>query len=154
MANGKLTARQNSTGEIVFIMNKIICQFVFSFNPFSQKWIYSAMLFCLSGWLYWTYNMNDPFYNKKASKFFRIATSYYFWTNFMLMVSQILSPIGFTGGLVIWISGLPFIWAVIFYEHKSNIEQVFSSNLKFKSGRELESHLVYVLQLVQNQNED
>lgn len=112
------------------------------------------MLFCLSGWLYWTYNMNDPFYNKKASKFFRIVSSYYFWTNFMLMVSQLLSPLGFNGGLVIWISGLPFIGAIITFEHKSNIDQLFSSNLKFKSGRELESHLVYVLQLVQNQDED
>ena len=69
----------------------------------------------------------------------------------MLMVSQLLKPVGFNGGLAIWISGLPFIGVVIIFEHKSNIDQLFSSNLKFKSGRELESHLVYVLQLVQQQ---
>lgn len=113
MASKKLTARQNSTGEVVFIMNKIICQLIFSFNPFRDQWVYSAILFGLSGWLYWTYNMSDPFYNKKVSKFFRIVSSYYFWTNFMLLVSQLLSPIGFNGGLVIWISGLPFIGIII-----------------------------------------
>lgn len=57
--------------------------------------------------------MSDPFYNKKVSKFFRIVSSYYFWTNFMLLVSQLLSPLGFNGGLVIWISGLPFIGIII-----------------------------------------
>lgn len=57
--------------------------------------------------------MKDPFYNKKASKFFRIVSSYYFWTNTMLLVSQLLGPLGFNGGLVIWISGLPFIGIII-----------------------------------------
>lgn len=154
MVSKKLTARQNSTGEVVFIMNKIICQLIFSFTPFKDKWVYSVMLFGLSGWLYWIYNMNDPFYNKKASKFFRIVSSYYFWTNFMLLVSQLLSPVGFNGGLVIWISGLPFIGIIIGFEHKSNIDQLFSFNLKFKSGEQLEGHLRYVLQLLENQKED
>jgi hypothetical protein len=34
MASNKITARQNSTGEVIFIMNKIICQLIFSFTPF------------------------------------------------------------------------------------------------------------------------
>lgn len=135
-------------------MNKIICQMIFSFYPFKDKWVYSVLLFCLSGWLYWTYNMSDPFYNKKVSKFFRIVSSYYFWTNFMLLVSQLLGPLGFNGGLVIWISGLPFIGIIIGFQHKSNIDQLFSFNLKFKSGQQLEGHLRYVLQLLQNQEQD
>ena len=35
MTTKKLTARQNSNGEVVFIINKIVLQFIFSFNPFS-----------------------------------------------------------------------------------------------------------------------
>lgn len=31
----------------------------------------------------------------------------------MLLVSQLLGPLGFNGGLVIWISGLPFIGIII-----------------------------------------
>jgi hypothetical protein len=138
----------------VFIMNKIICQLVFSFTPFSENWVYALMLFILSGWLYWTYNMNDPFYNKKVSKFFRLMSSYYFWTNFMLLASQVLSLTGFNGGLVIWLSGLPFIGVIIIFDQKSNINKLFSSNLKFKSGEELDTHLTYVLQLLQNRDSD
>lgn len=135
-------------------MNKIICQLVFSFTPFSENWVYALMLFILSGWLYWTYNMNDPFYNKKVSKFFRLMSSYYFWTNFMLLASQVLSLTGFNGGLVIWLSGLPFIGVIIIFDQKSNINKLFSSNLKFKSGEELDTHLTYVLQLLQNRDSD
>ena len=135
-------------------MNKIICQLVFSFTPFKEDWVYALMLFFLSGWLYWTYNMNDPFYNKKVSKFFRLMSSYYFWTNFMLLGSQILKLTGFNGGLVIWMSGLPFIGVIIIFERKSNINELFSSNLKFKSGEQLDSHLAFVLQLLENKLTD
>ena len=98
--------------------------------------------------------MNDPFYNKKVSKFFRLMSSYYFWTNFMLLASQVLSLTGFNGGLVIWLSGLPFIGVIIIFDQKSNINKLFSSNLKFKSGEELDTHLTYVLQLLQNRDSD
>lgn len=52
----------------------------------------------------------------------------------MLLASQLLNSSGYNGGLVIWISGLPFIGIIIGFEHKSNIDQLFSFNLKFKSG--------------------
>ena len=92
------------------------------------------MLFVLSAWLYWTYNINDPYYDKKASKFFRIFSTYYFWTNCMLLVSQILYASGFEGGLIIWLSGALFIALIIVFEKKSNIDKLFTSNLKFRSG--------------------
>jgi len=72
----------------------------------------------------------------------------------MLFVSQILLNFGFQGGLVIWMCGLPFIGISILFERKSNIDKLFSSNLKFRSGEELESHLQYVLQLIHNRDKD
>jgi len=36
--------------------------------------------------------------------------------------------------MVIWFCGLPFIGLNIAYENKSNIDNLFSSNLKFKTG--------------------
>jgi hypothetical protein len=111
-----------------------MCQFVFSFNPFSGTEIYCAMLFILSGWQFWCYNIRQPFYNKKVSKLFRVISTYYFWTNLMLMVSQVLLNYGFDGGLIIWIGGLPFFGIIIFFESKSDIDKLFSSNLKFRSG--------------------
>ena len=134
MTTNRLTARQNSTGEVVFIINKIICQFIFSFSPFEGSLPYTLMLFVLSGWLYSTYNITQPYYNKKASKFFRILSTYYFWTNLMLIISEILRPIGFKDGLVIWTCGIIFIGISIVFERKSNIDTLFSSSLKFKSG--------------------
>lgn len=134
MTTNRLTARKDSSGQVIFIVNKMVCQFVFSFTPFDNTWIYVIMLFGLSGWLYTSYNVQQPFYNKSASKFFRICSSYYFWTNFMLMVSQILVGFGFQGGLIVWMCGLPFIGLCIIFERKSNIDKLFSSNLKFRSG--------------------
>lgn len=154
MSTNKLQARQNSTAQVVFIVNKIICQFVFNFTPFNGTEVYTVMLFLLSGWLYWAYNIQDPYYDKKVSKFFRICSSYYFWTNLMLMVSQVLYGFNFNGGLVAWLGGLPFIGIIIIFEKKSNIDKLFSSDLKFRSGEDLELHLKYVLQLVQTQNTD
>lgn len=81
-------------------------------------------------------------------------SSYYFWTNFMLLMSQVLKATGFNGGLVIWLSGLPFIGIIIIFERKSNIDKLFSSNLKFKSGEELDGHLTYVLQLLETKDVD
>ena len=134
MTTNRLTARQNSTGQVIFIVNKMFCQFFFSFTPFSQTWIYCVMLFVLSGWLYVKYNFYEPYYNKSASKFFRIISTYYFWTNLMLMISQLLLGFDFQGCLVIWICGLPFIGISIVFQKKSNINKLFSSNLKFRSG--------------------
>jgi hypothetical protein len=72
----------------------------------------------------------------------------------MLLASQVLLDYGFEGGLVVWMCGLPFIGISILFERKSNIEKLFSSNLKFRSGEELEAHLQYVLQLIHNRDKD
>jgi hypothetical protein len=115
-------------------MNKIVCQFIFSFTPFSDTWIYCVMLFGFSFWQFWCYMVNEPYYNKKATKFFKIVSAYYFWTTLMLMISQILAIWNFNGGLVIWLGGLPFLFIIILFERKSNIGKLFASNLKFRNG--------------------
>lgn len=70
------------------------------------------------------------------------------------MVSQILQLYDFNGGLVIWLGGLPFLFIIILFQRKSNIGKLFSSNLKFRNGDELENHITYVLQLIENQKKD
>ena len=72
----------------------------------------------------------------------------------MLFVGQILGPYGFDGALVIWMSGLPFFALIIYFETPSDINTLFVSNLKFKSGEQLEAHVGYVLQLVGSQATD
>lgn len=52
----------------------------------------------------------------------------------MLLASQLLGSVGFQDGLVIWVCGIIFIGITIVFERKSNIDTLFSSSLKFKSG--------------------
>jgi len=87
-------------------------------------------------WLFYFYHFHQPYYNREVGKLYRIFSAYYFWTVTMLTISQvaILLSFNFEGSMVIWFCGLPFIGMNIGYENKSNIDNLFSSNLKFKSG--------------------
>ena len=60
----------------------------------------------MSFWLFYVYNIEDPYYNAKIGLFFKIITTYYFWTNVMLLVSLILFGTSFAGGLVAWLTGI------------------------------------------------
>jgi hypothetical protein len=66
MTTNRLRARQNSEGEVIYILNKLVFQFIFSFTPFNNTWIYCLLLFILSGWLWTKYNIDSPYYNKSA----------------------------------------------------------------------------------------
>lgn len=55
----------------------------------------------------------------------------------MLLVSQLLKSTGFDGALIIWLGGLPFLAVIILFESTSDVDKLFSSNLKFKTGEEL-----------------
>lgn len=90
MTAGKLTARQNSNGEVVFILNKIILLFLFIFIPVGGTLFYVATMLVLSFWQFWCYSIKKPYYSKTATKFFKICSTYYFWTTFMLFVGQVL----------------------------------------------------------------
>jgi hypothetical protein len=154
MTTKRLSARQNSNAEVVFIGNKIVLQFFFSFKPFSGSTCYVIIIFLFSFWQFWCYSIKQPYYSKTASKFFKICSTYYFWTSLMLFVGQILQGYGFNGALIIWVSGLPFFAVIIYFENTSDINTLFASNLKFKTGDQLDAHLSYVLQLVGSQAED
>lgn len=134
MTTKKLTARQNSNGEVVFIINKIVLQFFFSFSPFNSSAFYVVIIFLLSFWQFWFYTVKKPYYSKLATKFFKICSTYYFWTAFMLMMGQLLKNYDFNGALLIWIAGLPFFAIIIYFDGTIKGESLHSNNLKFKTG--------------------
>ena len=72
----------------------------------------------------------------------------------MLFVGQVLGGYGFDGALVIWMSGLPFFALIIYFDDTADLPALFASNLKFKSGEQLEAHISYVLQLVATHSTD
>jgi hypothetical protein len=154
MTSKKLTARQNSNAEVVFIINKIVLQFFFSFSPFQGSAFYVTIVFLLAFWQFWCYTVRKPYYSTVATKFFQICSTYYFWTAFMLMAGQVLQLYGFDGALIIWISGLPFFAIIIYFDQTIKEDTLHSNNLKFKTGEELEDHISVVLELICNQKED
>lgn len=90
MTSSSILARKSSRGEVIFIINKVVCQFFFAFTPFDQTWIYIALMFFPALWLFCYYQFSNPFYNKKVGKLYRIFSSYFFWTVLMLSFSQVL----------------------------------------------------------------
>jgi len=72
----------------------------------------------------------------------------------MLFIGQLLANYNFDGALVIWVSGLPFFAIIIYFESTSDINTLFATNLKFKTGEQLDSHIAYVLQLIGSQGDD
>ncbi|EGR30164.1 PAS domain S-box family protein [Ichthyophthirius multifiliis] len=154
MTSANRTSRQDSKGEVVFIINKVVCQFIFSFVPEGNDWLLVILLFVLSFSLHWVYNMEDPYYDKEVGKFYKIVTTYYLWTNFMLLISQVLFSTSFNGGLIIWVLGLPFISFIMLTSKKSRIDTLIRSQMKFKNGEQVQGHLRYVLSLIQDQKTD
>jgi hypothetical protein len=66
MNSGNRTARQDSMGEVAFIMNKVICQVLFSFLSSSEAWILVLTTFGLSVWLFIVYNFAEPYYDNEV----------------------------------------------------------------------------------------
>ena len=77
--------------------------------------------------MFWAYNFEEPYYDKEVGKFFNIITTYYMWTNTMLLISRIFYSTSFNGGLIVWVLGLPFIAMIMVLEKKSRIDTLIRS---------------------------
>lgn len=154
MNSGDRTAREDSTGEVAFIINKVACQVMFSFLGSGDSWILIIVTFVLSLWLWKVYNIDDPYYDNEVGNFYNIITTYYLWTNFCLLISKLLEQTDFNGGLIMWIIGLPFLVMIMLSTKKSRIDTLLRSQVKFRSGEQIQGHLRYVLLLMKNQDND
>jgi hypothetical protein len=70
MAGGNRSARSDSRGEVVFILNKVACQSFFSFMPEGFEWLLVILVFILSFALWWQYNVEDPYYDEEVGLFY------------------------------------------------------------------------------------
>lgn len=118
----------------MFIINKIILQFIFTFDPFNSSAYFVIIMFSLSIWQFWCYAIKKPYYSVVATKFYKICSTYYFWTNFMLFIGLVFKSFDFDGALIIWISGLPFFGIIIYFENSTDINIILQNNLNIKSG--------------------
>lgn len=127
MNSGDRTARQDSSCEVAFIMNKVTCQVLYSFLGPESSWILVLTTFTLSVWLYKKYNIDDPYYDWEVGLFYNVASTYYLWTNSWLLISQVLYNTTFSGSIIAWILGLPFLVAIMVSMKKSKIETLVRS---------------------------
>ena len=148
------TARSDPRADVCFIGNKIVLQVSFAFLPESYQWPMVIMIFVGGLCIFYFYQYEDPYYNETVSKMFKILSAYYLWTSTLLFISKSLQTTSFTGGLVCWIVGLPFIIVIMLSTSKGNIKTLTKSQIKFETPDELIDHLRYVLQLVEKQKDN
>ena len=152
MLTEDMTARQHSRGDVFFTVNKIILQLSFAF--FTDQWMLVLALVIPSLILWYTYNIGEPYYNKHCTAFFRVMTTYYLWTNAMVGVSKLLENSTFTGGLITWLIGLPFIGAIMLTSSRSKTSSLVQTTSRFKTSEDLLEHLRFVLQLIDTYKSD
>jgi len=152
MLTEDLTARQHSRGDVFFTVNKIILQLSFAF--FTDQWMLVIALVVPAIVLWYTYNIGEPYYNKHCTVFFRVMTTYYLWTNVMVGISKLLENSTFTGGLITWLIGLPFIGAIMLTSSRSKASSLVQTTSRFKTSEDLLEHLRFVLQLIDTYKTD
>ena len=100
---------------------------MFGFLGEDESWILVIVTFVLSVWLFYCYNFEDPYYDDEVGLFYNVITTYYLWTNLMLLISRTFYDTSFNGGLIAWIIGLPFIVTIMISTKKSRIDTLISS---------------------------
>ncbi|CAD8148074.1 unnamed protein product [Paramecium pentaurelia] len=154
MTSGNRTARQDSNGEVAFIINKVTCQVLYCFLGKNESWILVLTTFTLSAWLFKEYNFADPIYDFEVGRFYSIISSYYFWANVMLVICKVQESAEFSGGLIAWVIGLPFIVSIMLTTKKSKVDTLVRAQNKFSSGEDVWIHIRYVLQLISQADSD
>lgn len=88
----------------------------------NESWILIITTFLLSAWLFKEYNFEDPIYDFEVGRFYSIISCYYFWANVMLVICKVEENNNFSGGLIAWVIGLPFIATIMLSAKKSKID--------------------------------
>ncbi|KAL4493019.1 hypothetical protein ABPG72_020798 [Tetrahymena utriculariae] len=150
MTVGDRKARQDSRGETTLIANKIIGTLILTFFPLGDSSYYWWIILCIfipSIPLWWAYNIEDPYYDPYVARFYQIITTYYLWTNINLFLCQLFGS-SYTGGLISWGIGLPFIILIMIYSNRNRINTLIKNQIKFTSGEQIQAHIKQVLQLI------
>lgn len=152
MNSPTIVARSNSRAEVCFIINKIVLQIWVMI--FDDQWILVVTFFAGSAALLYYYVYDDAYYNKMVAQFYKILSSIYFWSCFMLIVLKVLESQQYKGGPVIWAFGIPFVALLALGFSRNTLKRLTKNQIKFESAQELIDHLRFVLLLVENHRRD
>lgn len=132
-----------------FIVNKIALQIFFSF--FSEEWLLIIITFLGACVITYYYIYDDPFYNKIVGNLFKIMSALYLWTCIVLLMLKILSAFDFQGGIILWISPMPFIVFISISFSKHSLKTLLQSQVKFETAQQLCDHLSFITLLIEQQ---
>ena len=168
-------AKINSKCEVFQIFTKISLVFIFTFIPNYQNgviisspvsvWIVILILNILSCTQFFNFYLIEPYFNRITQNFFNIINGIYMWTNFVLLISNILQNINFSnqstanqfgGSIYILLSGIPLIILILtFSKNSDDYIEVLSQNInKFQKGEEIERQMRYFLRLILRKGKD
>ena len=145
-------ARSNSRGEVTFIMNKIVLQLAFTF--FTWDWALVLIVFAGAIILAYYNIIDDPYYNRFTGGFYKVLSLVYLWSALVITILKIIESFSFSGGLIIWILGFPFLFLLGVSLAQPDVKLVTRSQVKFETDKELLDHLKAVLLLIQRQKKD
>lgn len=69
------------------------------------------------------YNIiEDPYYDKRVANFYKILNLLYLWSAVLLFILYLIQSLNFSGGVVIWVAAMPFIFLVSMSYSTKNLE--------------------------------
>lgn len=125
-------ARSNSRADVSFIVNKIALQVFFSF--FNEEWLLILIIFIGGCIMAYYYIYDDPFYDKIVGNLFKILSGLYLWTCIVLLTLKILESTNFQGGVIIWVSPMPFIVFISVSFSRHSLKTLLKNQTKFESA--------------------
>ena len=135
VSSDNIMARKNAHGEVFFIVNKIVLQLSISLVS-NQAALVTFMFLGATCTVYFNV-LDDPYYDRVMSAFFKTITLVYWWCFFMLFVLFLLRPTGFTGGMAVWIFGIPFMVVCGFAVSQQRGDSLARQQLKFRDEDDL-----------------
>ena len=147
-----INSKQTSIPDLVFFFEIIIIVFVRDIAVREKAFVIIYFLFSICTlYLYWSLS---SLYNTKASKTNICFSLIIFWNSLCLAISALLQNIDFTGGVFIFLCGVPILLLTIlfFYEDNFKISDLKKSQASSANGY---IHIVKVMELIDDvrQNE-
>lgn len=115
------------------------------FTFFSEEWLLIIIIFLGGSIIAYYYIYDDPFYNKRIGNIFKILSALYLWTCIVLLILKIVSETEFHGGVILWVSPMPFIIFISISFSRHSLKTLLKSQMKFESSEELNNHLSFII---------
>lgn len=144
-------AKNKKNGRASFIanINQIIIIILFNFLNKNENQII-LIFYTLFGnfFVFGAFHYFSPFSNVIVKKTFRLLTSLSVWNSFLILIAKIVEGNLFQGVIYAWLFSFPLIIILEIASASKDMKYILNSSTKFYSANDLESHVKYVLNLL------